>query len=150
MDTHTLPKLLRSIYDAVDALEAMFPGRHFTPDGHMIGSLGEALAAHHYGIQLSHASSQCHDGVCESRQVQVKATQGNRVAMSSEPEHLLVLRLNRDGSFVEEYNGPGALVWKLVAHKPLPKNGQHQLSLATLRKLMKNVGPHERLQRREA
>ena len=81
----------------------------------MVGSLGEALAAHHYGIKLSPASSQCHDGVCESRQVQVKATQGNRIALSGEPEHLLVLRLNRDGSFVEEYNGPGALPWKLVA-----------------------------------
>jgi hypothetical protein len=69
--------------------------------------------------------------------------------MSGEPQHLLVLRLNRDGSFVEEYNGPGALPWKLVAHKPRPKNGQYQLSLAALRKLMKNVGPHERLQRRE-
>ena len=141
--------LLRSIYDAVDALEAMFPGRHFTPDGHMVGSLGEALAAHHYGIKLSPASSQCHDGVCESRQVQVKVTQGNRIALSGEPEHLLVLRLNRDGSFVEEYNGPGALPWKLVAHKPRPKNGQYQLSLVTLRKLMKNVDSHERLQRRE-
>jgi hypothetical protein len=127
----------------------MFPGRHFTPDGHMVGSLGEALAAHHYGIKLFPASSQCHDGVCESRQVQIKATQGNRVAISCEPEHLLVLQLNRDGSFVEEYNGPGALPWKLVAHKPRPKNGQYQLSLATLRKLMKSVGPHERLQRRE-
>ena len=149
MEKYKFQKLLRSIYDAVDALEAMFPGRHFTPDGHMVGSLGEALAAHHYGIKLSPASSQCHDGVCESRQVQVKATQGNRIALSGEPEHLLVLRLNRDGSFVEEYNGPGALPWKLVAHKPRPKNGQYQLSLVTLRKLMKNVDSHERLQRRE-
>ena len=149
MEKYKFQKLLRSIYDAVDALEAMFPGRHFTPDGHMVGSLGEALAAHHYGIKLSPASSQCHDGVCESRQVQVKVTQGNRIALSGEPEHLLVLRLNRDGSFVEEYNGPGALPWKLVAHKPRPKNGQYQLSLVTLRKLMKNVDSHERLQRRE-
>jgi hypothetical protein len=149
VEKYTFQKLLRSIYDAVDALEAMFPGRHFTPDGHMVGSLGEALAAHHYGIKLSPASSQCHDGVCESRQVQVKVTQGNRIALSGEPEHLLVLRLNRDGSFVEEYNGPGALPWKLVAHKPRPKNGQYQLSLVTLRKLMKNVDSHERLQRRE-
>jgi hypothetical protein len=31
----------------------MFPGRHFTPDGHMVGSFGEALAAHHYGIELT-------------------------------------------------------------------------------------------------
>jgi hypothetical protein len=150
VDKYTFPKLLRSIYESVDALEAMFPGRHFTPDGHMVGSLGEALAAYHYGIQLSQASSECHDGICESRQVQVKATQGNRVAITSEPQHLLVLRLNRDGSFVEEYNGPGALVWNLVAHKPRPKNGQYQVSLATLRKLMKTVGPDDRLQRREA
>jgi len=150
VDKDAFPKLLRSIYDSVDALEAMFPGRHFTPDGHMVGSLGEALASYHYGVQLSHASAPCHDGICESRQVQVKATQGNRIAISSKPEYLLVLRLHRDGSFVEEYNGPGALVWNLVAHKPRPKNGQYQVSLATLRQLMKKVGSHERLQRKEA
>lgn len=150
MDKHSFPKLLCAIYDAVDALEAMFPGRHFTPDGHMVGSLGEALASYHYGINLSVASSECHDGTCETRKVQVKATQGDRVAITSQPEHLLVLKLNRDGTFVEEYNGPGAPVWNLVAHKPRPKNGQYQVSLATLRRLMRSVEQHERLQRREA
>lgn len=82
MDKQAFPKLLRTIYDTVDALEAMFPGRHFTPDGHMVGSLGEALAAYHYGIQLSQASTECHDGICQTRQVQVKATQGDRVAIT--------------------------------------------------------------------
>ena len=150
MDKEQFPKLLRAIYDAVDALETMFPGRHFTPDGHMVGSIGEALAQHHYKIRLSAASAYCHDGTCEGRQVQVKATQGNRIALSSEPEHLLVLRLNRDGSFVEEYNGPGARVWKLVSGGPRPNNGQYPVSLAALRKVMKGVRPDERLQRREA
>ena len=149
MDKQQFPKYLRAIYDAVDGLEAMFPGRHFTPDGHMVGSLGEALAAYHYGIELAHASAVCHDGICGTRQVQVKATQGNRVALSSQPEHLLVLKLERDGTFTEEYNGPGEQVWELVSHKPRPKNGQYQLSLATLRKLMVSVDKHERLQRRE-
>jgi hypothetical protein len=150
VDKHAFPKLLRAIYEAVDGLEAMFPGRFFTPDGHMVGSLGEALAAYYYGIQLSQASTQCHDGICENRQVQVKATQGDRVAITSQPEHLLVLKLNRDGSFIETYNGPGSLVWNLVAHKPKPKNGQYQVSLATLRRLMEGVDPHDRLQRRES
>lgn len=150
MDKQAFPKHLRAIYDAVDALEAMFPGRHFTPDGHMVGSLGEALAAYYYGIELSQASAECHDGTCENRQVQVKATQGNRVSITSEPEHLLVLRLKRDGSFVEEYNGPGAKVWSLVAHKPRPKNGQYQISLASLHKLMGEVDKHEQLPRRQA
>ena len=110
VDKQVFPKLLRAIYDAVDALEDMFPGRTSLP-GHMIGSLGEALAAYHYGIQLSQVSTECHDGICETRQVQVKATQGDRVAITSQPEHLLVLKLNRDGTFVEQYNGPGAPVW---------------------------------------
>jgi hypothetical protein len=150
VDKQAFPQHLRAIYDAVDALEAMFPGRHFTPDGHMVGSLGEALAAYYYDISLSQASAECHDGTCDKRHVQVKATQGDRVAITSEPEHLLVLRLNRDGSFVEEYNGPGTLVWNLVAHKPRPKNGQYQVSLASLRKLMTRVNKHEQLPRREA
>jgi hypothetical protein len=149
VDKQKFPQLLRSIYDSVDALEAMFPGRHFTPDGHMVGSLGEALAAYHYGVQLSKASAPRHDGVSGKRQVQVKATQGNRVALSSEPEHLLVLRLSREGTFVEEYNGPGALVWKQVSMKPRPKNGQYQISLTTLRRLMKEVDKNDRLPRRQ-
>jgi hypothetical protein len=147
VDKERLPKLLKAIYEAVDELEAMFPGRHFTPDGHMIGSLGEALAQYHYRIELSGASAHCHDGVCSGRQVQIKATQGKRIALSSEPEHLLVLSLHRDGSFTEQYNGPGAPVWKLVANKPLPKNGQHQISLALLRRLMMQVPEEEKLAR---
>jgi len=142
--------LLRTIYDAVDELEAMFPGRHFTPDGHMVGSLGEALAQYHYRIELSGASAYCHDGVCDGKQVQIKATQGTRIAISSEPEHLLVLSLNRDGTFAEEYNGPGAQVWALVENKPRPKNGQYQVSLSSLRKLMNRVPQADRLQRRDA
>lgn len=145
MNSTRFPELLRAIYNAVDELEAMFPGRHFTPDGHMVGSLGEALAAHHYGIKLSTASSKCHDGSCNGRMVQVKATQGDRIALSSEPEHLLVLRLNRDGTFAEHYNGPGGLVWKLVSHKDRPKNGQYQVALSTLRRLMAEVPKASRL-----
>ncbi|MBA2490816.1 MAG: hypothetical protein H0V34_03620 [Gammaproteobacteria bacterium] len=149
MNKERFPQLLQAIYGAVDELEKMFPGRHFTPDGHMIGSLGEALAAHHYKIELSTASAYCHDGSCNGRQVQIKATQGTKVALSSEPEHLLVLQLNRDGGFVEHYNGPGALVWQLVAHKPRPKNGQYQISLSQLQKLMATVPQDERLPKRD-
>lgn len=145
MDQAEFGRALRAIYDAVETLESMFPGRHFTPDGHMVGSLGEALAAHHYGIALHAPSTQCHDGVCAGRQVQVKATQGERIAISSEPEHLLVLKLNRDGTFTEHYNGPGAQVWGLVCEKPRPKNGQYQVSLRSLARLMSSVPGDARL-----
>ncbi len=32
--------LLASLYPIVDRLELLFPGRKFTPDGHLMGSIG--------------------------------------------------------------------------------------------------------------
>lgn len=147
MDTTRFPELVRSIYRAVEELELMFPGRHFTPDGHMIGSIGEAIAKYYYGVELHSASHEGHDGEANGWQVQVKATQRKGIAITSEPDQLLVLRLNRDGSFVEEYNGPGEPVWSFVSLKSRPKNGQYQVSLAALRKLMTLVSPDAKLPR---
>lgn len=41
-----LPKLLSDLYVIVAKLEALAPGRKFTPDGHLVGSIGEAVAAY--------------------------------------------------------------------------------------------------------
>ena len=125
----------------------LLPGRHFTPDGHMVGSIGEAIAKHYYGVNLYSASHEAHDGEVHDLPVQVKATQRNNISITTEPDQLLVFRLNSDGSFVEEYNGPGEQVWSLVSLKPRPKNGQYQVSLSNLRKLMKLVSQNEKLPR---
>lgn len=147
MDPVRFPQLIASIYETVQELEEMFKGRRFTPDGHMVGSLGEALASHYYGVVLSPASAKCHDGTCAGKSVQVKATQRDSVALSSCPNHLLVLKIDKRGSFDEIYNGPGDIVWATVAGKPLPKNGQHQVRLTRLRRLMASVDAADRLPR---
>mgnify|MGYP001130455131 CR=1 FL=1 len=147
MDTTRFPELIRDIYAAVDELEQMFPGRHFTPDGHMVGSIGEAIAAYYYGIELLPASAKRHDGKVNGRRVQVKTTQGKRIAISSEPQYLLVLQLTREGDFREIYSGPGSHVWARVSGKPVPKNGQYQVGLSTLSRLMELVPDDERIQR---
>ena len=36
---------IKALYEISQELEALVHGRHYTPDGHMIGSIGEALAA---------------------------------------------------------------------------------------------------------
>jgi hypothetical protein len=150
MDLVRFPKLLQDIYAVVDELERMFPGRHFTPDGHMVGSIGEAIAAYYYGLTLFTASARGHDGIIGERRVQVKATQGRSIAISSEPEYLLVFKLARDGSFLEVYNGPGSPVWNLVSHKPVPKNGQYQVSLFQLGKLIPSIPDAQRIRRMDA
>lgn len=144
-----VPALVSRLYDVVDELERIFPGRHFTPDGHMVGSLGEVWAVHLYGLELHSASAITHDGTApDGRQVQVKATQRSSVALSSEPDHLVVLRLTRDGHPEEVYNGPGSLAWQIVGKRH--KNGQRVISLARLRQLMLSVPSDQKLHRRSS
>jgi hypothetical protein len=147
MDTSRFPQLMAQLYSLVGELEAMFPGRYFTPDGHMVGSIGEALAAYYYGLELLTASTQGCDAIRDGKRIEIKATQGDRVAFRCAPEHLLVLKIHEDGGFTEIYNGLGARVWALVQDKRMPSNGQHQVSLSTLRKLNGQVDPVERIGR---
>jgi hypothetical protein len=95
LDTERLPLIIREIYRCVAEFEAMFPGMHFTPDGHMVGSIVEVLTAYCYGFdELFVASNLSHDGRVGERLVQVKATQKKRIAITSQPQHLLVFRLH--------------------------------------------------------
>lgn len=143
-----LQVLVKQLYATVNELEAMFPGRHFTPDGHMVGSLGECLVADAYGLELKPASNKGFDAVTSTGlEVEIKATQSKSVAFRSEPEHAIVIKLKRDGTFEEIYNGPGALIWAQFTGKPLPSNGQYQISLNRLRKLNRLVAQENRIPR---
>ena len=53
---------VQKLIHIVNELEAQFPGRHFTLDGHLVGSIGEVMAAYYYGIELFTASTEIHDG----------------------------------------------------------------------------------------
>ena len=147
MDEERFPTLIKELYQLVEEFEKMFPGRHFTPDGHMVGSIGECLAAYYYDLNLLSASSEGRDAERDGKDIEIKATQGDRIALVSCPEHLMVLKLDRDGEFEEVYNGPGRLVWELVALKPRPKNGQYQVALSILKRLMAKVPDEDRLRR---
>lgn len=144
----TIPGVVKRLYDLVQELEAAFPGRPFTPDGHLVGSLGEVLASHYYDLELLPCSTICHDAQTrDGRLVQVKTTQGTGVALRAQPDHLVVIRLKRDGTIEEIYNGPGALAWTNCG-KP-QKNGQSSISLSKLRRLMNDVPHKEQLPSRQ-
>jgi len=57
-----VPELVQTLYKIVQELEACYPGRHFTPDGHLVGSLGEVLAANRYRLRLNAASTNEYSG----------------------------------------------------------------------------------------
>ncbi len=141
-----VPALVQQLYAVVGELEVHFPGRKFTPDGHLVGSIGEVLAAYHYGLDLYTASAPAHDACCpEGREVQVKAIQGRSVGLRSEPEHLLVIKLDHQGGFEDVYNGPGDLAW--VAAGKMQSNGQRSISTSKLAALMERVPARARVGR---
>lgn len=140
-------ELLAQIYAAVAELEKMFPGRHFTPDGHMVGSIGEAIAAYHYGINLYAPGTPLFDGRKDAKQIQIKTTQRNSVDLKPGGGTLLVLKLEQNGDFQEVYNGDSDRVWESLSHRKATKAGEKSISLHQLRALQKEVRDQEKIAR---
>lgn len=116
MDKYIAPRLISKkiaeLYAITQELEELYPGRKFTPDGHLVGSIGEVLVAEHYNLTLLPNSSETHDAVSkDGKLVQTKATQVDGISISSEPDYLIVINLFLGGSWEEVYNGPGKPVW---------------------------------------
>jgi len=129
-----IPELIKKIYEIVNELEGLFPGRPFTPDGHMVGSIGEVLAAEHFDLELLPPSFQGHDAKDkEGRLVQIKATQGDSIALRSEPDRLIILKIFKDGSFEKNYDGDGKIIWESAGK--MQSNGQRRISLSKIRGL---------------
>ncbi len=139
-----VPGLVQQLYALVKEFETLFPGRKFTPDGHLVWSIGEVIAAHGFGLRLLDGDSGAHDALApDGRLVQVKATQGRGITLRSEPEHLLVLQLRRDGGHELVYNGPGEPVWASATAKP--GGAQRTISLVKLLRLMQAVPAEQQL-----
>jgi hypothetical protein len=132
-----LPSCVATIYKAVAELEAKYP-RKFTPDGHLMGSIGEVVAAEALGLSLYPMSLARHDAYDSNGKVQIKMTAGKSIAMHSECERLVVLRVISAEEAEIVYDGQGAPAWE-CARKP-GKNGQRVVSLAKLRVLASRKG----------
>lgn len=132
-----LPKPVADIYRAVELLSKAYPGRKFTPDGHLVGSIGEVVAAEALGLTLYNGSHPGHDAVdADGNEVQIKMTGGKSVALYAPCTRLVVLRIVNPEEAEIVYNGPGEPAWRAAGKRQ--KNGQHAISLTKLRQLSSN------------
>ena len=137
---------IKQLYKITNELESEYPGRKFTPDGHLVGSIGEVIVAESYGLELLPNSTETHDAEAkDGKLVQIKATQINRIAISAEPEYLIVIKILSDGTWNEIYNGPGKPVWDNSGK--MQKNGQRPISLHKLKCLMETVKDGDKIKR---
>lgn len=138
---------LLALQAIVGRLESRYPGRKFTLDGHLVGSIGEVWAAYIFDLKLLPPSEETHDAIgSDGRRIQVKATQGDAVGISSCPDNLIVLRLSSQGEVDVVYDGPGDIAW--AAAGKVAKTGQRPLRLSKLRALQTQVPAEARLRRR--
>ncbi len=129
-----LPAPVAAIYRAVEDLSAAYPGRKFTPDGHLVGSIGEVVAAEALGLTLYSASTPGHDGRdADGRDVQIKMTAGRSVSLYATCDRLVVLKVASPEYADVIYDGPGRPVWEAAGR--MQKNGQRPISLAKLRSI---------------
>lgn len=144
VDWARVTHLLEELYTASAGLEALFPGRKFTLDGHLVGSIGEVVAAYMFDLELNPASTTGHDArALDGRQVEIKLTQGTSVAIRHEPQHAIVLLRPRGGHVEVIYNGPGDLIWAAARKKQ--ENGARPITISRLRKLQANIPMHQRM-----
>ena len=144
VDWREVTALLEDLYTASARLEALFPGRKFTLDGHLVGSVGAVVAAFMFDLDLNPASTLGHDARApDGRNVEIKLTQGATVAFRHEPEHALILHRPKGGPVRVVYNGPGELIW--AAAGAMQKNGQRPISISKLSRIGAQVSNQDRL-----
>lgn len=132
-------KAIANLYNSVKKLRIAFPNKLFTPDGRMVGDIGEAIAAIDFGVKLDkkirrHWDGEWVDKNNKSHLVQVKTTQKESTYIKKPPEEgiFLVFKIFNDGNYRVVYNGSIMLVWKNVKDQ---KNKEKSISVDRLKML---------------
>ena len=129
-----LPKAVSEIYAAAERLRQEYPCRSFTPDGHLVGHLGEVVAAKKFGLELLQNSYPGHDARDkDGRYVQIKLTGGKGVSLYADCDRLIVMWIESPQWARLVYDGDGAPIWAAVG-KP-QKNSQRRISLSAIRRI---------------
>lgn len=129
-----VPELVRQLYGLVSQLESIADGRKFTPDGHLVGSIGELYASYQFGVILTRASTKGHDALINGKKVEIKTTQSTKVSFRHDDhEHILVYQIQKDGGVRLIFNGPGALITNSLGARN--SSGQRSISLKKLEHL---------------
>mgnify|MGYP001806220578 CR=1 FL=1 len=131
-----LSDLVRTVFHSCEELSRL-TGRPISPDGHLVGGIGEIVAADLLDLELAPPSTRGYDAVDRSgRKVEIKCTTRRAVALSAagtEADRLVVLTLDRDGAATIVFDGPTNAVWENAG--PAQRNGQRVISLSRLRDL---------------
>jgi len=144
---------VKEMLSIVERLTKQYPKKRFTLDGRLVGDIGEILVENDYRLNLFEDLAKHHDATADDgRLVQIKATMKESLTFPADhvPVYYLGIKIHKDGSYTEVFNGPGAIAWEAVKNrKSKPKNNQYSISVKTLARLDERVEERDRIPKRE-
>ena len=147
----TISDAIKQMLQVVKQLQQVYPAKKFTLDGRLFGYIGEVIAETAYDIKLHDDLRKHHDArATDGRQVQIKATMKASLTFPCDhiPDYYLGIKIHRDGTFTEIFNGPGSLAWEAVKNRQPTKTNLHNIAINALMRLNETVLSRDRIPRR--
>ncbi len=144
-----IEQALQKIFAGIDELKAQLPDKEFTIDGRLVGDIGEAIVQHDYDLTLYDGLVKDYDGETPcGEKVQIKATFKNSLTFKKVSDFYLGIKINKDGSYEEIFNGPGILIAKRYGH--IKGFGDALLSFpnSVLKQISSEVPPRDKIVKR--
>ena len=133
---------IKDLYALAEKLNSIFPEKPFTPDGRMVGDIGEAIASIEFGVVLDEKLQRHWDGYREDysgnkRKVQIKTTQKDETYLKKPPHDgdLLVFQIFKNGDWKCCYNGGILPVWDSLSNKKPDSTGAKFIKLSKLEEI---------------
>ena len=146
----TTKAALDAIFLGIELLKEGYSNRRsFTIDGRLVGDIGEVIAERDYELELDKDSSAKHEGTTPSgTRVQIKATFKNKLAFKGEEGLYLGLKLNRDGTYEEIFNGPAEIISEKFSHRKGINKRLLSFPIKELQKLQNQQKSESKVERR--
>ena len=145
MDATEFKQKIAEIYTIANELGDAFGIDTCTPDGHLLGAIGQIAAKIAFGLEFGSEEEEHNcswsDGVRKIN-VQVRCSGRGNIALRREPEYLIALEIAPNGSIRLLFNGPGKLVWERIDHQ---KSTQKYASANLLRRVQTEVAQRDQL-----
>lgn len=120
MKPEDFKKKIAAIYDIANDLGSAFNITNCTPDGHLLGAIGQIAAKIAFKLNIG-SKVEGHNCTWSDGKsvlpVQVGCTGRGSIAIRKKPMYLIALEITETGKISLLYNGPGKHVWEKIEHQ---------------------------------
>lgn len=120
MEATEFKKKIAEIYEIANELGREFNITNCTPDGHLLGAIGQIAAKIAFGLSFGSGMEEHNCTWSDEKRtldIQVRCTGRGSIAIRKEPEYLIALGISETGKIRLLYNGPGEYVWERIKHQ---------------------------------